>query len=205
MAINSFKRAGLATTNTLQVYNPQLLGFTASGTYVIPTGLNKLDYVVVGGGAGGTSSGSTNDVTYNTGGVGGQVLTGTLTVVPGSTLTITIGAGGAVASNGGNTSLAGSGFTTVTANGSTTRNSAGGGGTFITAWGWFAGNGSGYTYVGSQPCHFSHGPGGGKGTGGNGIGNTAAPANMGGGGGGSAAGPSTGGSGFIGILLRAEI
>lgn len=72
--------------------------FTTVGTtsWTAPTGVTSVQYLVVGGGGGG---GGGYDTGGGGGGGGGMVLTGTLSVTPGSTYTITVGAGGAASTN----------------------------------------------------------------------------------------------------------
>lgn len=151
--------------------------YTTPGTtsWVAPTGITSVSYLVVAGGAGGGSG-------YGGGGGGaGGVLTGTLSVTPGASYTVTVGSGGAGASgalNSGYGGLGGAGgnsvFSTFTAIG-------GGGGNY----GGGASGGSGGGGGGNG------GAGGGAGTGGQGYNGGAAvagPVNYGGGGGGGAGG-----------------
>jgi len=92
---------------------------SASGTYAVPTGVTSLllELGAGGGGGGGADTGASEDGFE---GHAGQQLKYVVTVTPGETLTITIGAagsGGAVNTNGtagGNTSIAGT-FGTKTA------------------------------------------------------------------------------------------
>ena len=64
--------------------------FTASGYWTAPAGVTQVDYLVVAGGAGGGGNGASG------GGGAGGFRTGTaLTVVPGTTYAVTVGAGGA--------------------------------------------------------------------------------------------------------------
>ncbi len=88
---------------------------TATNSWVAPTGVTKVNLVLVGGGGAGGSN------LYAGGGGGGRVLIGNdRTVTPGTTYSITIGAGGAPTtagqrgSDGGSSSISGSGFTTLT-------------------------------------------------------------------------------------------
>ena len=66
-----------------------ITSFTASGYWTAPAGVTQVDYLVVaGGGAGGSN--------YAGGGGAGGFRTGTaLTVVPGTTYAVAVGAGGA--------------------------------------------------------------------------------------------------------------
>jgi len=69
--------------------------FTASGTWTAPTGVTKVKAIVIGGGGGGGSDGCGGPNGYS-----GGVAVGIYTVVPGTSYTITIGAG----SNGSSSS-----------------------------------------------------------------------------------------------------
>ncbi len=102
---------------TLLTNARQTAVFTQNGTWTVPAGVTTIYVSGCGGGAGGTS-GNAN----NYGGTGGEAGQSTIlqavSVTPGSSLTITIGAGGASGANGGTTTLA---------NGSTTLVSLAGG------------------------------------------------------------------------------
>lgn len=65
--------------------------FTASGTWTAPAGVTSAQIILVGAGGGG-GGGSQN--VAGGGGAGGQVIVRNLTVVPGTTYSVTIGAGG---------------------------------------------------------------------------------------------------------------
>jgi hypothetical protein len=73
---------------------PTVTSFTNVGidSWIAPAYVNSVEYLVVGGGGGG---GGAFDTGSAGGGGGGLVLSGTLTVVPGNTYSITVGAGGA--------------------------------------------------------------------------------------------------------------
>lgn len=76
----------------VQVPSGTLL-FSSVGTFswTVPTYVYSVEYLVVGGGGG---SGGGYDTGAGGGGGGGMVLTGTLSVVPGTTYTIVVGDGG---------------------------------------------------------------------------------------------------------------
>ena len=79
---------------------------SSATTWTAPAGVTSVDYLVVaGGGGGGSSVTGATGTGYNAGGGGGAggMLTGTLTVVPGTAYTVTVGSGGTAgsASNGG--------------------------------------------------------------------------------------------------------
>jgi hypothetical protein len=72
--------------------------FTSVGTtsWVAPANVTLVEYLVVGGGGGG---GNGYDNAGGGGGGGGMVLTGTLSVTPGTSYTVTVGDGGAGGAN----------------------------------------------------------------------------------------------------------
>lgn len=79
--------------------------FTTVGTntFTIPSTLRgPITYIIVGGGGGG--AGPAADEGGGGGGAGGYI-TGTGTFSPGETITVTVGSGGALNTNGGNTTL----------------------------------------------------------------------------------------------------
>jgi hypothetical protein len=84
-----------ATPASGQIYS-QI--FAATGSWTAPTGVTRVRATVVGGGGGGSTS------TCGTYGGNGGVAIGIYTVTPGTSYSITIGAGGAAT---GNTSAAG--------------------------------------------------------------------------------------------------
>ena len=71
-----------------------IIEFTTVGstTWAAPPGVTSVEYLVVGGGGG---SGGGFDNAGGGGGVAGMVLTGTLSVVPGTSYDIVVGDGGA--------------------------------------------------------------------------------------------------------------
>ena len=73
--------------------------FTSSSTWTAPSGVTSVDYIVAaGGGGGGAGVNATSNANYNFctgGGAGGEVARGTLSVTPGTSYTVTVGAGGA--------------------------------------------------------------------------------------------------------------
>ena len=68
--------------------------FTASGALTVSGGSGNVEYLVVGGGAGGQSG-------HERGGAGGQVITGTLLNVS-APISVTVGGGGPASGNGPN-------------------------------------------------------------------------------------------------------
>jgi hypothetical protein len=87
------------------IVSPSVVSYVDPGTYTwtAPTGVTSVNYLVVGGGGGG-GDGVPTRTTGGGGGAGGM-LTGTLSVTPGTSYTVTIGAGGASGTspaNGGN-------------------------------------------------------------------------------------------------------
>lgn len=163
--------------------------FTTSGTLVVPAGKTSGKVWACAGGAGGNGNYS--------GGAGQSVQGQTVTLIPGDTLTVTLGAGGA----------GGSGSTGGTAGGNTTLVSASSG-TLLSLTGATAPTGtqsvgfpSGVNYIfnsGAQPGATCGGFGGGGAGGGT---STSAGGNAGGfGAGGGQAQASTGGNGAPGYL-----
>jgi len=143
--------------------------FTSQGTtsWTAPAGVTSVEYLVVAGGGGGGGCGG--------GGGGGGVRTGTLTVTPGNSYTVAVGAGGAGNSGNGSTG-SNSVFASITSQGG-----GGGGSCFGTANGLSGGSGGGAGGTSGAGT-------GGSGTGGQGYagGNTFSLAA---GGGGGAGGP----------------
>jgi hypothetical protein len=79
--------------------------FTASGSWVCPAGVTNVILVGAGGGGGG-GNGGTGSTEWAGGGGGGSIeQVSYVDVVPNTSYTITIGAGGAAATVGGNTSF----------------------------------------------------------------------------------------------------
>lgn len=84
------------------------LTFTKSGTFTVPTCTNYICIEVWGaGGGGGNCSGCPSNNGGAGGGGGGGYGAGCFTVTPGSSLTVTIGAGGGATIQGGTTDVGG--------------------------------------------------------------------------------------------------
>lgn len=85
--------------------------FTSSGTWTVPTGVTRVNVIVIGGGGGGAGATAGLPFGGRHGGVGG-LASGNYSVTPGSSITVTVGVGGAanVSSSGsaGGTSSFGS-------------------------------------------------------------------------------------------------
>lgn len=98
---------GTITSGTsINHYYRFMATFTASGSFVVPAGTTAL-YIVIVGGGGGSAGGAAASATFvpaTGGGGGGATTIQWINVTAGSTLTVTVGAGGtagAVGSNGG--------------------------------------------------------------------------------------------------------
>ena len=97
---------------------PIVESFTSVGTtsWTAPAGITSVEYLVVGGGGGG---GNGYDTGGGGGGAGGMVLTGTISVTPGNSYTVTVGSGGsggaAERANNNGTAGGNSVFSTITA------------------------------------------------------------------------------------------
>lgn len=89
--------------------------FTSSGSFVVPNNTGYISAVVVGAGGGGGAG----SLPYNgSGGAGGAlVYANSIPVVPGETLTVTVGSGGASATSGGYSEISRSGTILMRANG----------------------------------------------------------------------------------------
>ena len=77
--------------------NFQTQTITATTSWTAPTGVTSVRVFAVGGGGGG---GSTSQNYQSGGGGSGAVVEGIVTVTPGTSYTVTIGAGGAAGSSG---------------------------------------------------------------------------------------------------------
>jgi len=82
--------------------------FTATGTFAVPSGVNKLvELLVVGGGGAGGQRGGNCGV--GGGGAGGLVYIPNVSVAPGGTIAVTIGNGGSAGGTGQDTTFGGPG------------------------------------------------------------------------------------------------
>lgn len=190
------------------------LTFTSSGSFIVPTCTNYICVEVWGGGGGGGGAYSTssqcNTCAFAGGGGGGGYGSGCITVTPGSTIPVTVGAAGARGYNGSNGSAGGtSSVGSVSATG-------GGGGMGATGSGTGAGGSGGTSSAfvnitgGNGVAGIAAGPSGNGGAGANGgaggsgngcNGDGTAGTFIGGGGGGAASGasnPRYGGNGAAG-------
>jgi hypothetical protein len=202
-AKKKIKRSTLVSSN-IQI-------FISDGTFTVPAGITKVYLSMVGGGGGG------GGLEGGGGGGGESLVNFPLTVTPGASLTVTIGAGGTGGTagggngtNGGSTSFdsisvaggslgTGNSGTGGSGGGGVSRNASGvtggtrglGGGNGADKPGAGAGGGGGGTF-------FGHGGTGGSGAaGGTPVANTGA----GGGGGGANGGGKVGGDGAAGIVI----
>ncbi|MCH8542265.1 MAG: DUF2341 domain-containing protein [Alcanivorax sp.] len=161
-----------------------------SGTFTPPPGVDNVRYMIVGGGGGGGGIVSGNAGGAGGGGAGGYRTATSFPVTPGTSYSVTVGAGGvrgtgsAIGGNGGTSSFAtlvaagGGGGGSVTANTGATGGSGGGG-----RLGAAGGNGNSPATTPSQGNR-----------GGNGDGTTASNVGAGGGGGAGAVGSNAAGN-----------
>ena len=181
--------------------------FTASGSWVAPAGVNRVKVRVWGGGAGGGAGSATANLWYGKGGGAGGYAESIVTVIPGNSYAITIGAGGVGQNNNDGTDGGVSRFSTfVTANGGA-RGTRASNSTSVTAGGtasgtisMIGGTGQGYYYGegGNSPMGGQGGHGGAPIGGSNGS-NASEPGGGGGGGGGTTS--YIGGSGAKGRVV----
>jgi len=193
--------------------------FTTSGNFIVPFGVTQVSAVTVGGGG---ASGSSLNGPDNAGGGGGGggLAYGTFSVIPGETLTVSVGAGGSKSLFvGGDGS---SGGTTIISRGATILLSGGGGGggKYSSLGGGVGGSsggterdGGGSGGDGGSPTDNAGGGGGGGaagyggdggdgGTGNNGEGTNGSGGAGGGGGGQQSSGTQNNGGGGVGIIIK---
>lgn len=199
--------------------------FSASGTFTVPQGITKVYLTMIGGGGGGCGSLTGGSSSGGGGGAGAYKINHPITVTPGGSYTVTVGAGGAGGTTGNNGSTGGTtSFDSVSAAGGQGGQSADGGAgagtgfdasaTVSTA----AVTGGGQTFKGGNGAARNGAEGGGGGgspfgagasggTSGNGYDGIAGTVNTGVGGGGGAGGKGgagasggNGGSGFVLVM-----
>jgi hypothetical protein len=191
---------------------------TGLNNFVVPTGVTSISAVCIGGGGGGGARGSNTDEP-GAGGGGGALAYATLSVTPGETLTVTVGAGGnggqtaaAAGTAGGSSVIRRAAAILVGANGGAggaggnngVNPTGGAGGTILVGTGGSGGQGGN----GQEGTNGRRGGGGGAGgysgpggAGGNNGGNGSnGTGGGGGGGGGTSTQTTTGGGGGVGLL-----
>lgn len=118
VVIKSKNRIGYSSSSNTVSGIPNVVSFTNVGTtsWTAPAGVTSVDYLIVGGGGG---SGGAVRTSSSGGGGGGMILSGTISITPGQTYSITVGDGGeggigfngpdrnTNGSNGGNSSFTG--------------------------------------------------------------------------------------------------
>jgi hypothetical protein len=178
---------------------PLQQAYTTAGTYtwVCPTGVTSVSVVCVGGGG---NTGFVPTGGYPAGGGGALAYANNISVTPGNSYTVVVGAGGSVfGADGGNSSFNG---TTVRAGGGKTNNtdtSGGAGGTVLNGTGGNGGAGGSDPLSGTQAG--AGGAGGYSGNGGKGgDSNNLSNATNGSGGGGGGGNASNSAGGGVGIL-----
>jgi hypothetical protein len=195
----------LAAVITVSLIHAQT--FTASGTWTCPAGVTSITVQCWGSGGGG--GGTNANPTVGNGGAGGSFSQSTVTVVPGNTYNLVVGAAGSAGSNtggnGGNGGLSSfDGTTVVAAGGAGGNGSTAGAGIAL---GSSTGSIGSSIYAGgsggsSSGTNISGGGGGGAGTtsvGGDATNNTAGVGGVAGGGNG-ASGRTTAGAGAAGSV-----
>lgn len=80
--------------------------FTSSGTFTVPSGITSIKVTVLGGGGGGGTA-SVNGTCGDGGGAGGMAIKFITGLTPGSTVAVTVGAGGSSSVTGGTSSFGG--------------------------------------------------------------------------------------------------
>ncbi|WP_445454062.1 choice-of-anchor D domain-containing protein [Flavobacterium sp. 25HG05S-40] len=137
--------------------------YSSNGTFIAPAGVTSIQVEAYGGGGGGARGGSSNRHGGGGGGGGGYTLNSSVTVIPGTSYTITIGNGG----NGSSSGNGSNGTTTTATFGATTINATGGaGGTRHASGGAGGAGGAGTKAGGTGGTGTNSGSGGGGGAGG---------------------------------------
>ena len=173
---NAITYRGTGAEQSIRTEPAAITTYTSSGNFIVPPGVTSVDYLVVAGGGGGGH-------TIGGGGGGGGFKTGTLSVNPGDSIVVTVGAGGAAGTGAGNGSDGGdSVFGSITATG------GGGGGSDSSQAGRAGGSGGGGGNSGSS----------------GGTGGAASPSGQGNAGGTSSAGTSGAGGGGAGAAGSAN-
>lgn len=201
---NTNKHLNAQTPTSPQIFN------SGSGTFTVPCGVTSITVQVWGGGGGGASDGTNNATAGGAGGSGGYV-SRTIAVTPGNTFTYTVGAGGAAASAGANSTFVnGTGPATnmIAGGGGAGIAEAGGGGAGGSASGGAtntsgtAGANSSGTTGGTGGTNVAAGSGAGGAGGANGVNGTVgnAPGGGGGGSGNRSGGGNVGGAGGAGRI-----
>lgn len=104
MAVSNLVAAGGGVTQKVQE-------FTSTGTFTVPSNCSSVDvFLVAGGGGGGGRTYQVNAGGMGGGGGGGGVIQRTITVTPGASYTVTIGAGGSGGQDTGQTNGSNSTF-----------------------------------------------------------------------------------------------
>ena len=93
--VNLTCKKNTSVDNSIDNFVPNTFTNVGTFTWTAPSNVTSVEYLIVGGGGGG---GAAYDTGSAGGGGGGLVLTGTISVTPGTSYSIVIGAGG----NGGN-------------------------------------------------------------------------------------------------------
>lgn len=199
-AILTFIFALFSILLTGTVHGQTVVTYTTTGanTWVCPTGVTTITFEAYGAGGGGGGGGGSNKQGGGGGGGGGYVIHNAVTVVPGTTYNLTVGAGGTAGASGGNGGNGGFsrgtfGALVLTANGGT---GGGGysGGSGVAGTGGAATNGTTNRTGGNAAAGNGLGSGGGGGAAGSTGAGSAAVTQVGGIGGGGSAGAGANGS-----------
>lgn len=174
--------------------------FTSSGTFTVPAGVTKIKVTVIGGGGGGNTNWY-----YAGGGGGGAAIKIISGLTPGSTVSVTVGAGGAQNTDGGTSSFGAYCSATGGKKGTTSTNQSGAEGGIGTGGDLnIRGGGTGGGYNGINQATPS--PGGSSILGGGGFSSGSSAGVNGGnggayGGGGGGTGTANAGSGAAGVVI----
>lgn len=189
-------------------FNQEIV-YVTPGTYswTVPQGVTSVSVVCIGGGGGGVDT--TTNIYSSGGGGGGLGYKNAIAVTPGDSITVVVGAGGAVGSNGGDSyfvdavTVAGLGGTVGSGNNTGLTIAGGAGGSFVGDAGGVGGAGGGFNSISAGYVGGGGGAGGYSGTGGaGGLNSNNGSAGTGGSAGGGSGDPGNaigGGGGGVGI------
>lgn len=122
MSISSANAPAVPVSKTRKVVT-----LTSGTSYTVPAGVTFLNVTLIGGGGGGAGS-NNNTYAVPQPGLGGQMVSSTLSATAGASITYAIGAGGSGGANGGDGSSGG----TTTFTGATSASGGNGGAAFNT-------------------------------------------------------------------------
>lgn len=98
-----------STTQTTAAYGMRFALFTSNGTFVVPAGVTNCNVIVIGGGSGAIAFSDGYGTGYRNGYPGGYAERYISDLTPGSSISVTVGNGGAALSTSNSNAYTGSG------------------------------------------------------------------------------------------------